>query len=299
MILHTAGDLEHILESRRHLALRSDKERFQCIMRDCWVNHPQVSSIRSVVRTVHEMPPISRSQCIAITGITGSGKTSLFERIENDLSTLRKRQNSSRGYLSFTLSPDPNLRGFGDSLGEALGMPFGKIRTGLIPQSFSRMANLRRIRIIMIDDFHNILNANKTEQRKVLTFFRAMTGPPLCLSIVAFGTIDVASALLGDDQLSERFEMYEFSDWREDEAFRSFLAAYESNLPLKEPSELWQQEKVKYLLSATSGVTGRVVKRIKRAAIWAIMDGKEHIDLESLKKAVSIPPFADTVHYED
>lgn len=293
MARKSTQDLEHMLPARRHIAQQSDKLRFDCIWRDCWVNHPSVDSIRSAVRAVYAMPPISRAQCIVVSGVTGMGKTSLFEKIESDLSSLRKRHPESRGYVSFPLAPDPTLKSFEQAMGEALGVPIGSIQNGLIPRSFSRLMHLRTMRIIMIDEIHDLLNANKIEQRKFLSFCRAMTGPPLSLSIVAFGTQEAKHALVSDEQLNSRFESYDLKPWQENEDFRSFLAAYESYLPLKKPSELWQQEKVKFLLGATAGVTDGIVKRIKRAAVWSIMSGKESIDLESLQKAAHIPPFYD------
>lgn len=288
--------LEHILAVRRQFAMLDDRARFQIILKDCWVNYSEVNSIRSISRAVYEMPATTQAQCLVVSGISGMGKTSLFEKIKNDLESLRKRHNDPRGIISFTLAPDPTLKGFEDSMGAALGVPFGSIRNGLIPHAFVRMAHLRNMRVVMIDEIHDLLNANKVEQRKVLAFFRAMTGPPLSLSLFAFGTLDAKHALVSDAQLDRRFESYELRPWKEDEDFRSFLAAYESLLPLRKPSELWRQEKVRYLLSSTSGVTDGIVKRIKRGAIWAIMDQKEQIDIECLTKAAFIPPYVD---YQD
>ncbi|WAH61443.1 TniB family NTP-binding protein [Pseudomonas silvicola] len=291
-------NLDHISQSRRHLATLDDNSRFQVILKDCWVNHSEVNSVRSVIRAVYEMPPTTQAQCVVVSGVSGMGKTSLFNKVASDFDLLRKRHHDPRSYISFTLAPDPSLKGFEESMGAALGVPFGSIRNGLIPKPFVRMARLRSIKAVMIDEIHDLLNANKVEQRKVLTFFRSMTGPPLSLSLIAFGTQDAKFALASDDQLDRRFEKYELNRWKEDEAFRSFLAAYESLLPLKKPSELWRQEKVRYLLNATLGITDGIVKRIKRGAIWAIMDQKEQIDMECLAKAAFIPPYVDYKKYE-
>jgi hypothetical protein len=147
--------------------------------------------------------------------------------------------------------------------------------------------------MILIDEVHNLLNANRMDQRKSLALLRAMSGPPLSLSIVAFGIDDAEFAILGDDQLKRRFQIYKLPLWKEDDRFRSFLAAYESILPLKKPSELWRQDKVKFLLSRTGGITGDIVKYITRGAVWATLDRTEEIDMACLEKAADIPPYIE------
>jgi hypothetical protein len=149
---------------------------------------------------------------------------------------------------------------------------------------------MRGIKAILIDEVHNLLHAGRVEQRKNLALLRGISGPPLSLSIIAFGTMDAQHALASDQQLVRRFQNYEISRWREGEEFRSFLAGYESILPLARPSELWKEEKVKYILRVSDGITDEIVKRLTRGAVWSLVEGKEYIDLESLEKAADIPP---------
>jgi hypothetical protein len=285
--------LEHIAPAYRKLALLDDKQRITSIYTDRWINYPEVNSIRAVVRAVYEMPRKIQAQCVLVSALSGMGKTSLFTKIESDIETLRKRNQDYGGCISFGMPPDPTFSGFEEIVGEALGVPIGKIRNGVIPTTFSRLAHLRNLRMILIDEVHNLLNANRMDQRKSLALLRAMSGPPLSLSIVAFGIDDAEFAILGDDQLKRRFQIYKLPLWKEDDRFRSFLAAYESILPLKKPSELWRKDRVKFLLSSTGGITGDIVKYITRGAVWAILDRKEEIDMACLEKAVDIPPYVE------
>lgn len=287
------ANLEHIAPSYRKLALLDDKQRVISIYTDRWINYPEVSSIRTVVRAVYEMPRNIQAQCILVSALSGMGKTSLFERIKSDIETLRKRDQDSGGCISFSMPADPTFTGVEEALGEALGVPIGKIRNGRIPATFTRLAHLRNLRMIVIDEVHNLLNANRADQRKSLALFRSISGPPLSLSIVALGIEDAEIAIRADDQLERRFQIYELPLWKEDERFRSFLAAYESILPLRKPSELWRQDKIKFLLSSSDGITGNIVKRITRGAVWAILDRKEEIDMACLEKAADIPPYIE------
>src|SRR5450830_246631 len=296
--MRSAGSLDHISPARRQAVLLSDRERISLIYNDRWVNYPEVQSIRGVIRAVYEMPPKIQAQCVLISGAPGMGKTSLFKRVESDLESLLKRTQDPHGYISFSLSPDPTLSGFEETISEALGVSFGKTRGGLIPQSFHRLVQLRKIRMVLIDEVHNLLNANKVDQRKNLAFFRALSSPPLSLSIAAFGTEDAVYSVSSDEQLARRFQMYKLPRWKENESLRSFLAAYEGFLPLRKPSELWGSNKSKYLIKETGGITDAIVKRITRGAVWAILDGKETIDMKCLEKAEDIPPYIEASSHE-
>lgn len=291
-------NLSHISPTRRKLALLGDEDRVNCIYTDCWINYPEVSSIRSAVRAVYEMPQKIQAQCILITGCPGMGKSSLFKRVESDMDNLRKRNEDRCGFISFTMSPDPTLRSFEESIGDSLGVPIGKIRNGLVPEALCRLAHLRSMRLVLIDEVHNLLHAGRSDQRKNLGFLRGLSSPPMSLSIIAFGVDDAAYAISSDAQLERRFQIYDLPRWKENESFRSFLAAYESFLPLRKPSELWRQDKVKMLLSTSDGITDAIVKRITRGAVWSIIDGKEEIDMECLTKAANIPPYFDRENNE-
>lgn len=103
-------NFDHVAPAFREYLLLGEPERINKIYRDCWVNYPQVGSIRAGVRAIYEMPPKTQAQCMLISGRPGMGKTSLFKKIESDMETLRKRHVDSYGCIAFSLSPDPNLR---------------------------------------------------------------------------------------------------------------------------------------------------------------------------------------------
>ncbi|WDH32411.1 TniB family NTP-binding protein [Pseudomonas chlororaphis] len=292
-------NLEHIASGRRELALLGDRVRIRNIFEDCWVNYPQVSAIRAAVRAVYEMPLKTQSQSILVSASAGMGKTSLLEKIESDLEVLRKRREAYRGYISFSLSSNPTMRELENRISEALGVSIGRVRNGTVPETFCQLSRLRNVRLMLIDEVHNLLLVGRVDQRKNLAFFRALSSPPMSLSIIAFGTDDAFHAISSDAQLERRFQTYELPRWRENDNFRKFLATYESSLPLKKPSELWRQDCVKFLLSVTGGITDAIVKRVTRGAVWAILDGKEKIDLGCLEKAADIPPYLDRFDDEE
>lgn len=297
--MKVAESFEHISPQRRNLVVLGDKARIRCIHEDCWINYPVVSSVRGVARALYEMPYKTQAECLLISGQAGMGKTSLCEKIQSDLETLRKRNKEHPSFITFSVASNPTLISLEDTISNAFGVPIGKIRNGVIPEALCRLARLRNMRFILIDELHNLLYASRMDQRRNLAFLRALSSPPMSLSIIGFGTDDAVHAINSDAQLIRRFQLYDLPRWKENETFRSFLAGYESALPLRRPSELWRREKVKFLLIASEGVTGQIVRRITWGAIWAIIDGKEAIDLECLNKAAAMPPYLERFDDEE
>ncbi|MDR5748187.1 hypothetical protein QCE73_33910, partial [Caballeronia sp. LZ029] len=90
-------------------------------------------------------------------------------------------------------------------------------------------------------------------------------------------------ALQTDSQMVSRFTPFEVPRWRESEAFRRLLAAFERILPLRRPSDLAQKEIAQYVLAASGGLTGEVSRILNAAAEAGIRSGDECIKLEHLE----------------
>lgn len=102
-------------------------------------------------------------------------------------------------------------------------------------------------------------------------------------TMVLVGTRDAVIALQTDSQMVSRFAPFEVPRWRESEAFRRLLAAFERILPLRRPSDLAQKEIAQYVLAASGGLTGEVSRILNAAAEVGIRCGDECIKLEHLE----------------
>ncbi|UZE83999.1 TniB family NTP-binding protein [Pseudomonas viciae] len=287
---------EHLSPQHRKLALLEDSKRIKYIQKDLWISYPQSILIRSAVRATLGMPKKMQAQCLLVSADAGMGKTSLYNKIVGDARKQPPMESARCGVLSFTLEPDPSLNCVADAIYNALGVnpPSSSHREKM--KTLKILLNARHIRGILMDEFHHVLLVGRLEQRKLLAFLKNLGGAPLSISIIGFGINDAENALRADPQLERRFQIYHLTPWAENEEFRSFLIAYEQQLPLRLPSELWAREKVRYLLNVSGGVTDGIVTRIVRGAVWAILMRKECIDMECLEKAATIPvsgSFAD------
>jgi len=273
----------------KKMLVSSDQERIHYIYEDVWINYDAAANARATIQAILEMPNRNQAQCLLIEAPEGMGKSSLFKIIQSDSLKRANRLGIPDPLVSFEMPPSPSMNGIGDKFAEMLGVPTRGIKNGDLATPIIELVKLRGWNAMMIDEFHNLLLSNRGELQKVLALIRKLNGPPLHLKLIGVGIDKAEHAIRSDKQLARRFQIYKLPKWRETEVFRSFLATYETLLPLKRSSNLAEQEKVKRLVEVSQGHLGKIVERIQRAAVFAIMHRKEFIDLECIDLAETIP----------
>lgn len=270
-------DYSHIKDSKRHLAKLDDEQRIAIINGDLWVETPQISRIRRVIRNMLCVEGRSQAPCLLVCGSGGTGKTSIVTKL--------KSSNESDGIrVGFTnLSENPEGLRFREQILLSLGVPSKASGYKAIPQGVDKFIELRRFRGLVIDEFHEFLLTQRIEQRKNLSLLKSLSGEPFGLSLIGFGTVGALNALQQDKQLERRFEIIQLLPWDESDDFRSFLAAVEENMPLRKPSGLFGKDAVKFLLSETDGSMDEVMKMIRFGAIQAILSGEENISTDCMR----------------
>ncbi|OCR22576.1 hypothetical protein AFK24_24725 [Pseudomonas syringae] len=141
------------------------------------------------------------------------------------------------------------------------------------------------IRALVIDEFHEMLYASKNDQLRSLSLLKGLSGDPFNISVILLGTKAAHNALMGDPQLSRRYQVYELPSWRYDSEFRNFVATMERLLALQKPSGLDQSEMLRFIYDLSDGVMDNVVKILRGAAKYAITTGEERVTKELMGRA--------------
>lgn len=275
----------HVKESRRFMLDLSVKERIKIVQQDIWIDCPQSLLTLRMVKNIIQSPPQIQAPCMLVCGEGGSGKTSIVRQLKF------VSQKWHEHIVFMALNENPGNLHFRELLLEAMGAAHStriKVKPTL-PSELSEFIFLRRVRAIVIDEFHDALLSNRTEQAKTLSILKGLSGEPYCLSVIGFGTSLARNALRYDPQLLRRYYIHDLPRWNESENFRAFLAAFEENLPLREQSSLYSEELLKFLLINSDGIMDNVVKLIKHGAIAALVAGEEKITIDCLREAISNP----------
>jgi len=279
---------EHLDPERRKLLSLSDNSRKKEVQNDAlWIDYPASDKVMKVVRNILSVPDRKQAPCLLVKGEGGTGKSSIIRQIKA-CKELRDR------LIFLDISFNPLNLNIYELLAEALGVPMAIRRSSLprkalLPVELATVIRLREIKGIVVDEFHVLMLAQRNDQLRNLVCLKGMSNAPFGLSVIGFGTVAARNALFSDKQFSRRFYNIDLNDWSESEEFRSFLVGLEEKIPLKKPSFLDSEEIVGFILERTSGRMDDVVKLIRAAACYSIVNGEEKISMSLLRRAVSDP----------
>jgi Cdc6-like AAA superfamily ATPase len=273
------GDFGHLNEEAAELAARSDKERLHAIREDRWIDYPHATSVLTVLNEILARPRTTRMASVAIYADSGMGKTMLLQRF---LAQHRGSFDRASGIertpvISVQMVSRPNEKRFYSQLMDVIGAPPNP-RTSLTDLELVvlRMLQQVELKMLLIDETHNILASTYNDQRAMLNLLRFISNE-LRVSIVCFGVADAKEAISGDVQLARRFQEYYLPRWKADEAFQSLVVGILRNLPLRLPPIL-STRALKRILQMSDGVTSEIFAILYEAAELAIRSERECID---------------------
>ncbi|MDR6924254.1 TniB family NTP-binding protein [Pseudomonas sp. BE134] len=288
-------EFSHVLEARRALVSESVIKRYQAIYEDVWVNYPAAAYILAVIDQFLQIPIGIQAPCILVHSSPGMGKTALFEKIDKTYG-IASGAKSCVVSLSLQDKETDNHRKFVESTVAAL-TSIGNLRLDSNEDVLLQAIRMNRIRALVIDELNDMLLCRPADIRKNLKWLKQLSAWPYGLVLICIGTGDCKNVVQSDPQIQRRFDNFELKKWVDKAELRSFLNSFQGTLPLRFKSELHTLPVATYLINETGGVLDSIVKRVRRAAIWAIKEGHEKVDLEMLKLAKNIP-ILDGLHCE-
>jgi len=274
----------HLAPTAAEMADKDVEARIAYIQRDRFVPHSQAEEILGELETLYRMEDAVRPQGRLLVGRSLMGKSTILDEF------MRNHRASD--------NPD----------GEAAVVPVVSVqypdqaREGIFPEILARLnahvptnsksQDLRRnavdllrrlgMRILLIDEFHNILEGSASAQRKALNSVKYLMNE-LRRPVVVAGTLDVLNAIKSDDQIASRLRPIPLTRFEDDQRFQELLAGFEMVIPLREPSGLADPVLSTRIYEHTLGVVGHVADLLNKSAILAIEDGTEMITAEIIE----------------
>ena len=265
---------------------RSNEERIEHIQNSKFIYYEEANDILRKFTALVSHPPIDRMPNYLLVGDTNNGKTALLREFES-------RYNVENVFgigpklkvLYFQAPAKADESRLYSAILEHLNHPHNDsdIASNKLKQVKSLIQSLG-LKIILIDELHNIAPATPIKQREFLVILKFLCNE-LRISMICAGTPEVYDVISFDPQLSNRFETIRLASWNtKPEGFVAFLKGYERRLPLKKPSNLSGRDILKKIFKMGEGLIGEYCTILKKAAILAIELGEEKITLEILDK---------------
>lgn len=283
----------HLLPQLQSLADAPAEIRIQRIRADRWIGYARAEAALAAMEDLLTFPKRTRMPNLLLVGPSNNGKTKIIEKFRRD--QLRGALGAFEGAISVPvlnvqMPPAPDERRFFAAVLEALGAPDRNNERLAARQDMAmRMLRATDVRLLVIDEAHNILSGSRAQQRRFLNLLRWL-GNELQVPLVAAGTAEALRAIQSDDQLANRFTPFSLPPWQHDEEYLRLLNTLEAMLPLRERSGLEDPPFAQKLLNAAEGILGEVVFLVTTAAAAAIAAGEERIRIERIDDIGFIPP---------
>lgn len=262
-------------------------DRVSLIQSDIWIGFPRAEQVLDRLQNLIEAPRQTRMPGLLVHGASGIGKT----MIARNLSRRYAPEYDPMAGVTHTpllllqAPPAPDERRFYLHILAAVGAPATAIavRSQNVASLEVRVIALLRdlgLRMIMIDEVHNLLAGTHREQRRFLNVLRYLSNE-LEVSLVCFGVSEAVDAIRGDVQLARRLDEHHLPNWRDDSEFSNMIQTLIAAMPLEKKSNL-KVKSLRQILALTGGVTSRVFSLVKDLAIDAIRTGEECITDEAV-----------------
>lgn len=285
-------DGEHLHTAARAALDLPLPARLAHIRRPRWIGYTRAQQLLAKLDDLLTHPKTHRMPNLLIVGDTNAGKTMLANRFVQ----MHPANDNPAGdaaivpVLAVQAPPGPDENRFYNTILEALGAPYTpRERVAQKQVQVLRLLKHIGLRMLIIDEVHNVLSGPVTKQRQFLHVLKYL-GNDLQIPLVGVGIKEALRALQADPQLANRFEPAVLPRWRLDQEFQRLLASFERALPLRTASRLADEPLARKLLALSEGSLGELSALLTAAAVYAVTSGAERIDAEVLAAIEWIPP---------
>lgn len=260
-----------------------------------FVEYPRFTGIVNQVAHCHTYSEVAAEpECMFIGGLPGAGKTTL----QNHYLRRFPREVRDRAiHVPVLCGRVPNRATDKTLVTELLlRLEDPAAESGT---SHNQTIRLRRfieacgVKLIILDEFQHFLDKDSWKVLKTVSDWLKNLIDEAGVPIVLIGmpyAVHILDAL-GNEQLQRRFAVratldpFNWGTQDERTEFRAFLKTVDDQLPLNEPSRLFDPLTAFRFYCATNGRVGKVMKIVRRATELAVDQGLEHLPLDVLADA--------------
>jgi Bacterial TniB protein len=287
-------DYSHLHSATRPFAEENNESRIRRIRTDRWITYRRAEAALSAMEDLLTFPKRTRMPNLLLVGPTNNGKTMIVEKLRRAHPLIAASATPEGGahvpVLKVQMPAGPDEPRFFGAILDELGFPHMlSDRVAKRQDAAVRMLRETNVRVLVIDEVHNVLSGSRLHQRRLLNLLRWL-GNELQIPLVSVGTAEALHAVQSDDQLANRFEPVGLPPWRNGEEYRQLLSTLEAVLPLRRRSQLVKPTLAEKILSASEGILGEIVSIVTRAAVCAVTSGTEAITAKLIDVTGFISP---------
>lgn len=282
--LADGGPLSHLSRGVRAVALKDDTFRIAEIVKERFLPYTRATKILEDLEALYRRPTAVRAQGRLFIGPSLAGKSSIFAKFaENHRADDNVDGEAAIVPVLCVQYPEKASEGIYPSICHALNhRPPASASPSRIRGDCLELLKAVDVRILLIDEFHNVLLGNRDEQRIGIATIKTVMND-LGRPLVVAGTAEAYNAINKEAQMLSRLRPIYLHRLQEtDEDYIELLVGFEMSLPLRQPSNLAAPEMASEIYRLTDGLVGHISDLLSELAIRAIEEGDERITLEAL-----------------
>jgi hypothetical protein len=263
-------------------------ERIKYLDEDKWCGYPIAQEALKRMQRLFDTSKRMRMPNMALLGGPGFGKTHILEKFMS-LHPGSDHPDGRRSYapvIGIEAPPAADSKALLQRFLRVLCVPYRKSASDESLQSaLVREMTTCSTRLVIIDEFHDILTGSNKKQREMLSRIKDLSNASR-VPIVIAGLPTIQMALHADDQLRDRFEPFALKAWKvDDPEYLRLLASFEELIPLPKPSNLSNPYKSAEIHKYAGGSIGRTARLVNYAAEATMEANEEFIAFARLTKA--------------
>lgn len=275
-----------------------------------YVLSPDLQMIKDTVKHCHHYSRHSREpKCLLITGRPGVGKTSLAEYYMEDYPRIETEDGLKVPILYVKIEVPATPKNLVSALLSALGDPAAE--KGNIGSQTRRLRKFLKdlgTELIILDEFQHFIDRDSLKVLKTISDWLKLLIDNSKIPVVLMG-MPYSHIILdtrGNEQLKRRFtlrrsiEPFGWGGTKEEQTdFRNFLKLVDEQLPINKTANLASRTMAYRFYCATNGVISYVMDIVRMAALSAIEQSLETIDLDLLADAYDrslASPYPDRIN---
>jgi Bacterial TniB protein len=276
-------DLSHLHSAAREIARLPAAERLRYARADRWIGYTRAAEALDQLEALFAWPSRQRMPNLLLTGPTNNGKSMIIEKFRRSHLPVSHPDREEIPVLVVQMPSDPSVGRFYTALLAATGapLPARQYRLADLEQLALRVLRAAGVRVLVIDELHNVLGGRGDRRREFLNLIRFL-GNELRIPLAGVGTREAYLAIRSDDQLENRFAPFILPRWEAGDDACSLLASFAASFPLRRASRIATTEMAAYLLTRSEGTIGELARLLTDAAVAAIESGEEAINQRTL-----------------
>ena len=245
------------------------------IKRPRLVGYRRLISFLDQLEGIHKMPARDRMPAMLLVADPGNGKTTaVTEHASNHKPDLGLGEDAATYPVILVRAPaSTSEMTFYEKILHVLNAPpASKHRVDLVARQVYNLLITVKTRILIIDEFHDILKGPLKKQSYFLTVIKELHNE-LPISIVATGTREAYQALKSDRALESRFRPFELPNWQFDEELIALLQSFKDTWSLEfDPEALAPR-----ILAIAGNTIGEISYLLECAAVACATEGHHKV----------------------